>query len=282
MYKKFMKYINKIVEKIRNKELLKYILWKSGFNSALKKIVTFRHSKISELDYRVDNIENISQVIYENYGFDGRMSEIFSNNKKKVVHKWLHYLPIYEKYFDSYVGKDVHFLEIGVYKGGSMQMFRKYFGNEALIFGIDIDINCMKYDGVDGNVRIGNQSDKNFLDSVITEMKYVDIVLDDGSHNMKDIKNSFLHIFPKLKDGGIYMIEDLHTSYWRNYGGGIKNNNNFFNFLRELIDDIHHWYHEQSLKYPEVSKFIPAVHIYDSLVVFEKKLVEKPISTKVF
>ena len=49
MYKKFMKYINKIVEKIRNKELLKYILWKSGFNSALKKIVTFRHSKISNL-----------------------------------------------------------------------------------------------------------------------------------------------------------------------------------------------------------------------------------------
>lgn len=281
-----MKFINKIIEKLRNKELFKYILWKIGFTHFFKKIrnkiSNLKSSKIQEIDFRINNIEDISKFINDYYGFNGKLPEIFSNNKEKLIHKWLHYLPVYENHLSNYVNKDFNFLEIGVSKGGSLQMFREYFGSKAVIFGIDIDKNCFKLNGIDAQVRIGNQSDINFLDSVINEMEYIDVVLDDGSHKMNDIKNSFLHIFPKLKEGGIYIIEDLHTSYWRNFGGGIKNKNNFFNFIRALIDDVHHWYHDQGMHYPEVSKFIPAIHIYDSIVVFEKKLVKKPISTQVY
>jgi hypothetical protein len=275
-----MSYIVKIIKKIKNKELFEYISWKLKISKYISKKNKKEYKNyFSEKDFRIKNNLDIKKIMNDNYAYDGNLLDIiYKKDNKKLIHKWLHYFPIYEKYFSKFVDKSVYFLEIGVYKGGSLQMFNKYFGNKTTIYGIDIDENCMKFNGEDGQVRIGNQSDIKFLDSVLEEMKYLDIVLDDGSHKMSDIKNSFIYIFPQLRDGGIYMIEDLHTSYWDNYEGGFDNKNNFYNFLRELIDDMHHWYHENNQKYSEISNFISSIHIYDSVVIFEKKLVSKPKS----
>ena len=76
-------------------------------------------------------------------------------------------------------------------------MWRKYFGESAIIFGIDIDPSCAKFNGIAGQVRIGSQIDKIFLDSVISEMGGVDIILDDGSHHMNNIAPTFKHLFPQ-------------------------------------------------------------------------------------
>ena len=116
------------------------------------------------------------------------MDGIFWSHQGPIVHKWHHYLPIYERYFGLYRCKNPKFLEIGVSKGGSLAIWRTYFSPDATIFGIDIDPACMNSNGEHRQVRIGSQDDAKFLKSVVKEMGGVDIVLDDGSHFSKDIR----------------------------------------------------------------------------------------------
>lgn len=220
---------------------------------------------------------DIRQDISQRYAFDGDLLNIFLEGTERTVHKWHHYLPIYDRYFGHWRGREVRFLEIGVAKGGSLDMWRKYFGPEAKIFGIDINDDCRKFDGVSGTIRIGSQADREFLQQVVEEMGgVIDVVLDDGSHNMNDIKTTLEALFPRMSDNGVYMIEDLHASYWRSFGGGYFAKGNFFNHVRSLIDDLHRWYHAFPVKHPRVSDYCSAVHIHDSICVFERGSVERP------
>jgi len=186
---------------------------------------------------------NVMQDLKDKFGSTGDLAQVFSSDRDSMVHKWHHYIPIYEKYFGKYRGQEVRFLEIGVYKGGSLGMWREYLGPNAVIFGIDIDQNCLKFTGVHAEVRIGSQDDSSFLSSVVLEMGGIDVVLDDGSHDMHRTLASLKILFPKLNNGGTYMVEDLHTAYWRGFGGGYHSKDNFFRIIPKLIDDIHSWYH---------------------------------------
>ena len=220
---------------------------------------------------------DIRHDVSSKYSFEGDLLDIFVGGNERAVHKWHHHLPIYDRYFNHWRGKEVRFLEVGVDRGGSLDMWRKYFGEQAIIFGIDIDEDCRQLDGVSGTVRIGSQADEKFLEQVIEEMGgQVDIVLDDGSHNMSDIKITLEALFPKMSDSGIYMIEDLHTSYWERFGGGYRARENFFNHVRSLIDDLHRWYHAFPVKHPRISDHCSAIHIHDSMCVFERGPVERP------
>jgi hypothetical protein len=218
--------------------------------------------------------------INEKYRYDGDLLKIFSENSGPLVHKWHHYIPIYSRYFSRFRATKVRFLEIGVSKGGSLTMWRKYFGEDAIIFGIDIDPDCAQYDNISGNVRIGSQVDENFLKSVIEEMGGVDIILDDGSHHMNHIPKTLNVLYPFLSENGVYMIEDLHTAYWPRYGGGYHSKKNFFHMTRGLIDDMHHWYHGKNIKFPKISKECAAIHIHDSIVVLEKNKVFAPVHSQ--
>jgi hypothetical protein len=232
-------------------------------------------------EFTFDKISSAKEDIKSKYGFDGDLLKIFSDNKGGVVHKWHHYIPIYDRYFSRFRGRAFRFLEIGVFKGGSLQMWRKYFGENAIIYGIDINPDCFRFNGAAGQVRIGSQDDPGFLDSVIREMGGVDVILDDGSHKMAHIKSTLNFLFPKVSDGGLYMIEDLHTAYWRAFGGGYRSKSNFFRFVGELMDDMHHWYHIGGMKHPAISACCPAMHIYDSIVVFEKAKVFAPTHSQI-
>ena len=226
---------------------------------------------------------DVREAIYEKYGYNGVLVDIFCNNKNYLVRKWQHYIPLYDLYFsplrDS--GKKIKFLEIGVADGGSLQMWREFFGEDAIIFGIDIDPKCEKLNGLAGQVRIGSQDDKEFLDSVIAEMGGVNIILDDGSHHMNHVSKTLKYLFPHLSNGGIYMIEDLHTAYWREYGGGYRAKKNFFSFVMDLVDDMHHWYHNKKLHAAEISKACPSIHIHDSIVVLEKNKTYRPAQSEI-
>lgn len=160
-------------------------------------------------------------------------------------------------------------------------MWRKYLGDDAIIYGIDINPECKKYNKQAGQVRIGSQIDTAFLDSVINEMGGVDIVLDDGSHHMKHIPITLKHLFGHLNYGGIYIIEDLHTAYWKKFGGGYRSNGNFFLLIMDLIDDIHHWYHTKRLNQATISNVCSGIHIHDSIVVLEKNRTFKPIYSQI-
>lgn len=224
---------------------------------------------------------NVRQDLEQVFGFSGDLADIFCDNTGNVVHKWHHYLPIYERHFAPFRGRPVRFLEIGVSDGGSLTMWRKYLGPDAVIFGIDIDPTCKAYDGLDAQVRIGSQADPEFLRAVVEEMGGIDLVLDDGSHVMKHLKVTLETLFPLLDRAGVYMIEDLHAAYWRRFGGGYWRRGNFFNYVRQLIDDMHSWYHVTPPKHPAVSDHLRSIQIYDSICVIEKGEKTMPVHSRI-
>jgi len=205
------------------------------------------------------------------------LAVLFQAKTGNQVHKWHHYLEIYERHLGEFRGRDVRILEIGVFRGGSLELWREYFGERARIFGIDINPDCAKFDGIAGNVRIGSQADADFLRSVVEEMGGVDIVIDDGSHDSIHIKKSFDVLFPLLSDGGCYIAEDLHCAYWPAFSGGYRVPWSFINVSKKMIDDIHHWYHNKGERNASTKGILKALHFYDSVIVFEKGKVEAPV-----
>lgn len=225
--------------------------------------------------------QDIRSDLAKKYPELGDIAEIYAGLSGPVVHKWHHYLPIYEHYFSRWRGKPVRFLEIGVFRGGSLRMWRQFFGPQAVIYGVDIDKSCAQFDGIDGQVRIGSQDNARFLARVVREMGGIDIVLDDGSHRMEHIEASLDILFPKLDPAGTYMIEDLHTAFWPKWGGGVEAPANFFNSVRGLIDDMHRWYHRGPARRPNLSRMITGIHVHDSIVVLDKGTVHRPVHSMV-
>jgi len=194
----------------------------------------------------------------------------FLDNREKRIHKWTHYFPIYERHFSGWRDRTLLFLEIGVFGGGSLQMWHKYFGPRSTILGIDINPACKKFDSEATPVRIGDQIDPDFLASVIQEFGVPDIVLDDGSHRMQDINASFDFLYSRMGKNGVYMVEDLHTAYWPNFGGGVDNENTFINRTKGFIDQLHAHYTEGAIQQTEISRNTMGISVYDSIVVLER------------
>jgi len=265
-----------------------FLVGKRIWGNYLKAIVS-KDPKLADLFRLSEGIEryafskegNVRQDLVNKFGFAGDLVQIFSSEQDPVVHKWHHYIPIYERYFEKYRGQEVKFLEIGVAKGGSLRMWREYLGPKAVIFGIDIDQNCSKLNGVHGQVRIGSQDDSYFLSSVISEMGGVDVVLDDGSHDMERTASSMKILFPQLNQGGTYLIEDLHTAYWRGFGGGYYSKDNLFRMVPKLINDIHSWYHPYGKKSVLSNDVVSSIHIHDSILVLEKDISYPPTHSQV-
>jgi len=205
----------------------------------------------------------------------GPLADIFFSGRGRRVHKWVHYLPIYERYFSPWRGKQLRFLEIGVFGGGSLDMWRAYFGSDATIFGIDINPECAGLADPPTQIRIGSQDDTAFLRRVVDEMGGLDVVLDDGSHVGRHQRASFDILFPLLSDGGIYMIEDTHTSYWRSFAGGYRRRGTAIEFAKQIVDDLHGWYHHRAPQ-TQARDQVGAVHFHDSIIVVEKQVRSRP------
>jgi hypothetical protein len=204
------------------------------------------------------------------------LPKLFFAHHGRVVHKWIHYLDIYERHFAPYRNTPLKMLEIGVFMGGSLDLWREYFGPEARLFGIDLDPECAQRVSPPNQVRIGSQADARFLRSVVDELGAPDIILDDAAHVGRLQRTSFDVLFPLLREGGLYVIEDLHTSYWRGvYEGGYRRRGTGIEFIKEMIDDMHAWYHRSETRTPAKEQ-IGAIHVYDSVVVIEKRKIKPP------
>ena len=127
--------------------------------------------------------------------------------------KWLHYFDIYTENFSKYKNKKTTILEIGILNGGSLKMWKNFFSTDSTIAGIDIIPKCKKYEKDNIKIFIGDQTDTNFLDSVIKEIGTPDIIIDDGGHTCNQQITSFDYLFQHLNNQGIYLVEDTHTSY---------------------------------------------------------------------
>lgn len=205
----------------------------------------------------------------------------FLINQDRVIDKWPHYFPAYERHFGPWRNKSLTFLEIGVFKGGSLQMWQRYFGPLAKIVGIDINKDCKKFEEPGIAVRIGDQSDTAFLQKVIDEFGVPDVVLDDGSHRMDHIMSTFQFLYPKLPKNGVYMVEDLHTAYWDDYGGGVKRQGSFIEHAKDCVDRLNADHTRGALAPDDITRKTYSISFYDSITVLEKgEIVRKePVRT---
>jgi hypothetical protein len=194
----------------------------------------------------------------------------FLTNDQRLIHKWKHYFPIYERHFRDYVNKTVTFIEIGCGRGGSLQMWKRYFGPHARIIGLDLDPRCKEFEEDQIEIRIGGQQDIDFLHSVVEEFGAPDIILDDGSHIMSHICASFNFLYPRLPVSGIYMVEDLHTAYWDEFEGGLARPGSFIELSKNLIDELNADHIREGLAPTEFTRSTLSMHFYDSVVVFER------------
>ncbi|MBS7436567.1 class I SAM-dependent methyltransferase [Pseudomonas syringae] len=173
------------------------------------------------------------------------LMDIYAGHEGYVSDKWDIYLNTYDRLFKNLETSAVSLLEIGIQNGGSLEIWSKLFSHFKIIVGCDINPDCaqLNYESEKIKLLIGNINDSNIqrqLDAISNEF---DIIIDDGSHTSSDIITSFFLLFPKLNTGGIYIIEDLHCSYWQSFEGGLFNKSSSMNFLKSLTDIINyeHW-----------------------------------------
>ena len=203
------------------------------------------------------------------------LERYFNNNPGHSIQKWQHYFDIYDRHFSRFRGSEVSVVEIGVAGGGSLQMWKYYFGPRAKIYGVDINPKCKELEEENIEIFIGDQSNREFLESLTVKIPRIDILIDDGGHRMEQQINTFEVLFPHIDKDGIYLCEDLHTSYWKRFGGGYHKEGTFVEYSKEFIDLINGWH----FRVRDVTKFtesVDSLHYYDSILVIEKKPREKP------
>lgn len=173
------------------------------------------------------------------------LTKIYNNHEGKVTDKWSSFLGHYDALFSSFRKEAVSILEVGVQNGGSLEIWSEYFPNARKIIGCDVDSRCndLKYDDPRISFVFGNVCDGKVQKSIFDISSEFDLIIDDGSHASSDIIQTFLDLWPVLKDGGLYIIEDLHCSYWLEYEGGVNNPFSAINFFKNIIDIINfeHW-----------------------------------------
>lgn len=201
------------------------------------------------------------------------LQKYFEENTGNLIHKWKHFFDIYDRHFSRFRGKKIVVLEIGVSHGGSLQMWKDYFGPNAQIIGVDIDPRCKKFEEDGISIYIGSQEDREFLKNLKTQLPQIDILIDDGGHTMMQQIATFEELYDHVADDGVYLCEDLHTSYWDEYGGGYKKENTFIEYSKNFIDYINAWHSKDKtvLDVTHFTQVTDSLHYYDSVLVIEKK-----------
>jgi hypothetical protein len=209
--------------------------------------------------------------------------EYFEGNPDRLIHKWMHYFDIYHRHFAPWRGRPVTVVEFGVFHGGSLQMWKHYFGRQARIIGVDIEPRCKEMEERQVEILIGDQEDREFLRSVRTHVGPVDIVIDDGGHTMAQQIATFEELYPAVVDGGVYLVEDLHTSYWEEYGGGYGLPGTFIEYAKGIVDQLNAHHSRDPERHPvtALTRTVGGMHVYDSIIVFDKAAVPEPTVRKV-
>lgn len=202
---------------------------------------------------------------------DGFLHKYFLNNSHKRLHKWIHYFDIYERHLSRFRGKSPVMLEIGVFGGGSLQMWKEYLGTGCQIIGVDINPECKKHvsEGID--IFIGSQDDPNLINEIFKKYPTIDIVLDDGSHQMKHMVASFELMYERISSHGLYIVEDTHTCYWPEYGGGLNQDGSFIEFTKGKLDEINAVHTRGKIPVSTFTQSTDSIACYDSVVAFERR-----------
>jgi GT2 family glycosyltransferase len=173
------------------------------------------------------------------------LKEIYSKHTGKVSDKWALYISAYDEVFLPIKDKEICLLEIGIQNGGSLEIWSKYFEQAKVFVGCDVNPECagLRYEDPRIELVIGNANDDASQLAILKRSPQFDLIIDDGSHRSVDMVQSFTRYFPHLAVGGMYVIEDLHCSYWGSFGGGLFHPYSAVSFFKRLSDilNFEHW-----------------------------------------
>jgi hypothetical protein len=173
------------------------------------------------------------------------LTYLFSNHTGKYSDKWSSYLDVYWNLLEPIRSNEIDVLEIGIQNGGSLEIWAKFFPNAKTLIGFDNNPKCKDLEFEDHRIKVFIDDAASVNAGVLVKQtsSNIGVIIDDGSHISKDIIRSFLIFFPQLKPGGIYVIEDLHASYWSDWQGGISHPESSIQFLKLLADVVNfdHW-----------------------------------------
>jgi len=172
----------------------------------------------------------------------GKFADFFNKRTKgRGIHKWVQYFPAYNRHFKKFIDEEVHIVEIGIQSGGSLDMWEGVFGPRAHVYGIDINPNTKQYEDARTKVYIGDQANRSFWSEFRKQVPRVDILIDDGGHEVNQMLVTMSEMLPCLSSKGVYMNEDIHegNAFWT------------------------------SIPYDLLSKHVGSLHIYPYLFVAE-------------
>ena len=181
--------------------------------------------------------------------------------------KWKNYFYIYDKLFEKYRNKKIIFVEIGVFSGGSLFMWRNFFGKKAKIIGIDLNPESKKFEKYGFKIFIGDQSKESFWRNFFSKVGKVDLILDDGGHtNYQQIITTNCCI-PNIRDNGMLVVEDIHTSFikkkWYN-----PSKYSYINYCKKLIEDLNSRFPGIKRQTFSLNKYIYSMQNFESIVSF--------------
>ena len=206
------------------------------------------------------------------------LERYFEQNTGRLIHKWRHYFEIYDRHFARFRGQAPHVVEFGVSQGGSLHLWKDYFGAGVKLYGVDINPHCKQFEEDGVEIFIGDQEDRGFLRSLGERIPKIDILIDDGGHTMGQQIATFEELFPRIDANGVYLCEDMHTSYWPDWGGGHRKQGTFVEYTKRLIDQLNAWHsmEPKTFAVDDFSRSAYSMHFYDSVLAIEKRPVPPP------
>jgi hypothetical protein len=157
---------------------------------------------------------------------------------KYLSNKHLNYFDVYDDLLNDFIDHDIVFVEVGVLNGGSLFMWRDYFGPKARIIGIDLNPAAKKFEKDGFEIFIGDQEKPDFWKIFFNEIGKIDILLDDGGHTNNQQTVTTQNCIENIKDGGLLIVEDTHASYMKEFGN--PSESSFVNFSKKNVDYINY------------------------------------------
>jgi hypothetical protein len=196
-----------------------------------------------------------------------RQLELFSiyNEAPYLSIKYDSYFQVYEETLRRYVGKKITFVEVGILNGGSLFMWREYFGPGSRIIGIDLNPAAERWRADGFEIFIGDQADPSFWNEFYRQVGAIDVLMDDGGHSNSQQILTASQAIPNVRDGGTIIVEDIHASYMREFGNPSRYS--FLNFARKLVDSVNSRYGPFEKNETVYSKRLYSVAFYESIVV---------------
>lgn len=170
------------------------------------------------------------------------LRNLYQTHQGKLSDKWSLYLSVYDRLFSDFCKREVSLLEIGIQNGGSLEIWATYFPYATKLVGCDINPQCrlLRYEDHRIAVVVGDANLDETEKTILGHSQSFDLIIDDGSHRSSDIIRSFARYFPRLANGGLFVAEDLHCSYWQEFEGGLFDPYSSIAFFKRLADILNH------------------------------------------